>query len=77
MFLNIKNVKNSNITQTSQQSLEVYIEGVEVDDILVHIDIAAAIEYYGITELLDTIGEENLKSHLESLNQDVECSSGR
>jgi hypothetical protein len=38
-----------------------------VDDLLVHIDIITAINYYGITELLDTIGEEHLRSHLESL----------
>ncbi|WP_131537049.1 hypothetical protein [Pedobacter nototheniae] len=33
--------------------------------VLSSVDIIAAINYYGITELLDTIGEENLKAHLE------------
>ena len=34
-------------------------------NLLASIDIIAAINYYGITELLDTIGEENLRAHLE------------
>ena len=37
----------------------------EIDRLLVHVDIIAAINYYGITELLDTIGEERLRRHLE------------
>jgi hypothetical protein len=38
---------------------------IEVDNLLALVDIIAAINYYGITELLDTIGEESLKGHLE------------
>jgi hypothetical protein len=44
-----------------------HVEQVETDDLLAPIDILTAIRYYGMTELLDTIGEENLKSHLEGL----------
>lgn len=47
--------------------LDVDIDGTEVDDILINIDILTAIRYYGVTELLDTIGEERLRSHLECL----------
>lgn len=43
------------------------VDGVKVEDVLIRIDIVTAIEYYGITELLDTIGEEHLKSYLECL----------
>ncbi|KQC00132.1 hypothetical protein [Pedobacter sp. Hv1] len=37
---------------------------VKTDELLNHIDIIAAIGYYGITELLDMIGEEEIKSYL-------------
>lgn len=37
----------------------------ETDRLLALVDIIAAIDYYGVTELLDTIGEESLKRHLE------------
>ena len=47
--------------------LDVDMDEVKVEDILNHIDIAVAIKYYGMTELLDAIGEEQLKSHLECL----------
>lgn len=36
---------------------------------LQHVDIVTAINYYGITELLDIIGEAELKAHL-----DLKCS---
>lgn len=68
MFLEIKKAKNLRINPSSQQQqLAVHTEGVSVDVILAHVDIIAAIEYYGMTELLDAIGEESLRSHLESL----------
>jgi len=38
---------------------------IETYRLLALVDIIAAIDYYGITELLDTIGEENLRAHLE------------
>jgi len=37
----------------------------ETDRLLAFVDIITAIDYYGITELLDTIGEESLRAHLE------------
>jgi len=37
----------------------------ETDRLLAFVDIIAAINFYGITELLDTIGEESLRAHLE------------
>lgn len=40
----------------------------ETDGLLAFVDIVTAINYYGITELLDTIGEENLRAHLEMDN---------
>lgn len=43
------------------------IDGADPDDLLCHIDIITAINYYGITELLDTIGDEELKLHLGCL----------
>ncbi|WP_139205886.1 hypothetical protein [Pedobacter sp. ok626] len=38
---------------------------IETDRLLAFVDIIVAINYYGITELLDTIGEERLRAHLE------------
>ncbi|PTS95732.1 hypothetical protein DBR11_20700 [Pedobacter sp. HMWF019] len=38
---------------------------VETRRLLDFVDIIVAIDYYGITELLDTIGEERLRAHLE------------
>lgn len=38
---------------------------IETDHLLALVDIVVAINYYGITELLDTIGEERLRAHLE------------
>ena len=37
----------------------------EIDRLLGLVDIIEAINYYGITELLDTIGEESLRGYLE------------
>lgn len=45
------------------------------DSLLARVDIVAAINYYGITELLDTIGEESLMAHLESLKSDANIRS--
>lgn len=38
------------------------------DQILAKVDILVAIDYYGTTELLDIIGEENLRTHLNYLS---------
>jgi len=68
MHFSIKNAKGVSIDPASGfQGLEVKIDGVKAEDLLAHIDIVTAIHYYGITELLDTIGEEQLKSYLECL----------
>lgn len=45
------------------------------DQLLAHVDIIAAIDYYGITELLDAIGEESLRAHLECLKQEINPTS--
>ena len=37
---------------------------IKTDQLLNHVDIIAAIAYYGITELLDHIGEEEIRSYL-------------
>ncbi|MBB6237315.1 hypothetical protein HDC90_001935 [Pedobacter sp. AK013] len=68
MYLTIKNAQMIHVVPASNgRFLDVDIDEVKVEDILSHIDIVVAIKYYGITELLDTIGEEQLKSHLECL----------
>lgn len=82
MRLIIKNAKGVNITPASEtHHLDVDIEGIETNDLLAHVDIVAAIKYYGMTELLDTIREYydltipletieevHLKSPLEAFN---------
>ncbi|MFA4870812.1 MAG: hypothetical protein WC623_21625 [Pedobacter sp.] len=68
MRLIIKNAKTVYVTPASESHhLDIDIEEIETDELLSHIDIVTAIEYYGMTELLDTIGEAHLKSHLEGL----------
>ena len=68
MRLIIKNAKTVYVTRASESHhLDIDIEEVKTDELLGHIDIVTAIEYYGMTELLDTIGEVQLKSHLEGL----------
>lgn len=73
MRLIIKNAKEAHIGPAVQTNrLEVYVSGVEPDDILSQIDIDHIISYYGITELLDTIGEEEVRSHLSnSVNEPI------
>lgn len=62
MHLIIKNVKTAHVTPASEaHHLDVDIEGVETDNLLSNIDIITAIKYYGMTELLDTIGEVPLE----------------
>lgn len=68
MYLTIKNAEMIHVVPASNgRFLDVDMDEVKVEDILNHIDIAVAIKYYGMTELLDAIGEEQLKSHLECL----------
>jgi len=58
MRLIIKNAKIVHVTPSSEAyHLDLDIEGVETNDLLTRIDIVSAIEYYGMTELLDTIRE--------------------
>lgn len=65
MRLTIKNAEEAHIAPSVQTNrLEVYVSGVEPDDILSQIDIDQIIGYFGITELLDIIGEEEIRSHL-------------
>ena len=67
-MLNTKSIINLPISSSLQQTqLGLDRETRIVDAILARVDIIAAIDYYGITELLDNIGEEHLRSHLESL----------
>lgn len=68
MHLTIKNAQTVHVVPASNGFfLDVDIEDVKVEDILAHIDILTVIKYYGMTELLDIIGEEHLKSHLEQI----------
>ncbi|WP_113661129.1 hypothetical protein [Pedobacter nanyangensis] len=65
MRIIIKNVEDAFIGPAVQQGLlNVHISGIEPDDLLFQIDIVQVINYYGITELLDTIGEEQIRLHL-------------
>ncbi|MEC5146146.1 Fn3-like domain-containing protein [Chitinophaga sp. 180180018-2] len=65
MRLIIKNAKTACINPAAQPSrLNVDIAGIEIEDILFQVNIDQAINYFGITELLDTIGDQEIKSHL-------------
>lgn len=67
MNLKINKAEALGIFPSSGQHFEVNVQGIEVEELLNQIDIIVAIDYYGITELLDTIGIQHLKLHLESL----------
>jgi hypothetical protein len=43
------------------------MEEIKAAEILRTVDITDAIAYYGMTELLDTIGEEQIRLHLDQL----------
>lgn len=47
--------------------VDITVEGIEEEELLLQINILTAIKYFGITELLDTIGEERIKSHLQEI----------
>lgn len=65
MRLIIKNAETACIIPASHPSrLNVDIAGIEPGDILFQVNIDQAISYYGITELLDTIGDQEIRSHL-------------
>jgi hypothetical protein len=65
MRLIIKNAGAAYINPASQPArLNVEIAGIEVEDILFQVSISQVISYYGITELLDTIGDVEIRSHL-------------
>jgi len=71
MRLVIKNIETACITPASHQSrLNVDIAGIEPGDILHQVNIDQVISYYGITELLDAIGDQEIKAHL--LNSEEE-----
>lgn len=68
MHITIKNVKAVSVVATSQpEHVDVDMNGVALEEILKNVDILAAIQYYGMAELLDSIGEEQLKSYLDCL----------
>lgn len=70
MRLKIKNAKSVHIDPaTKAYCLAIVVNGVEVQELLSTVDIIDAIDYYGVTELLDIIGERQLKLHLECLNK--------
>ncbi|KQB99838.1 hypothetical protein [Pedobacter sp. Hv1] len=71
MRLKIKNAKSVHIDPaTKAYCLGIVVNGVEVQELLENVDIIDAIDYYGVTELLDIIGKRQLKLHLECLNED-------
>lgn len=65
MRLIIKNAETAYVTPASQPNrLNIDIAGIEPEDILLQIDIDQVISYYGITELLDIIGDQEIRAHL-------------
>lgn len=65
MRLTIKNAEAVYVSSALQPGrLNVDITGVQLEDILFQVNIDEAISYYGITELLDTIGEQKIRFYL-------------
>ncbi|WP_379091799.1 hypothetical protein [Pedobacter sp. UC225_65] len=70
MRLKIKNAKSAKIVpSTKPYCLDIVIDGIQVHELLMSVDIMAAIDYYGVTELLDVIEERQLNSHLQYLGE--------
>lgn len=68
MNLKIKNVSGAYIEAADQPNqIDISIEGLIPESLLNHVDILTAISYYGITEFLDTIGEDKIRSYLNSV----------
>ncbi|PTS97064.1 hypothetical protein DBR11_17830 [Pedobacter sp. HMWF019] len=53
------------LVDLASKMYESNVSETETYRLLALVDIIVAIDYYGITELLDTIGEERLRAHLE------------
>ncbi|SFH43120.1 hypothetical protein [Pedobacter insulae] len=67
MNVKISNVLGSCIEAADKPNrINININGVKPENLLSHIDILTAIEYYGITEFLDTIGEDKIRAYLDS-----------
>ncbi|MEE1945250.1 hypothetical protein VRU48_09030 [Pedobacter sp. KR3-3] len=74
MRFTLKSAAPNRVDLTSQiHQLNAFVTA--TDQLLARVDIIAAIDYYGITELLDAIGEESLKAHLECLKQEINPTS--
>lgn len=68
MRIIIKNVAGATIRPSSKPDLvHIEIDGIDPEDLLIHVDITSAIQYFGASELLDMIGEETLRSYLKTL----------
>lgn len=68
MNLKIKNVLGAYIEAADQPNqIDISIEGLIPESLLNHVDILTAISYYGVTEFLDTIGEDKIRSYLNSV----------
>jgi len=67
MNLKIKNASAACIEAADQPNqINIAIEGVLPESLLDHVDILTAIDYYGIIEFLDAIGEDKIRSYLNS-----------
>ncbi len=74
MRLIIKNVEDVYIGPAAEPSrVNVHVSGIEPDDVLSQIDISHIINYYGITELLDFIGDQEVRYHLTNSEEPCSC----
>jgi hypothetical protein len=65
MNVKIRNVSGACIEASDKPNcMNVNIKGVSAENLLNHVDILTAIDYYGVTEFLDTIGEDKIRSYL-------------
>lgn len=68
MRIILKNATTISVNPVSESDhIKVDIKGVSVEELLTNIDIDNIIQYYGVTELLDSIGIDQIKVYLENL----------
>lgn len=71
MAVEIKNVESVEITPGSTPyRVNVTIPFLENKDILPLVSVQEAIEFFGATELLDSIGSETIQDHIDSQSEE-------
>ena len=71
MAVEIKNVEHVEVTPSlTPYRVNVTIADLENKDMLPLVSVQEAIEFFGATELLDSIGSETIQDHMDSQSEE-------